>query len=373
MHRAREFFAACLLLLALALPAAGAEAPLRCVVCQTLVSGPFYWYQPAGSTVRQPVCEACSKLDRTCAICRLPLRSQGRQLEDGRWLCDQDFGRGVFSAAEARRLYEAAFRELQSLLAGTGTLPRDNISVALVDGRELRTQNASLPSEHEEQGIMGLTRTRRSAAREFQHQILLINGLSPARLAAVCAHEYTHAWIHENVPPERKLERDTVEGFCELVAYKLMTQRGEDGEKAFILANAYTRGQVNAFVQAETEHHFLRIVSWLKTGVNEVMSAANARRALAPEHLDVTVPPWPPPALFRTAVPDALVLKGISGNQTRRYALINDCTLATNEEGRVRVGQSNLVVRCLEIRKHSALIRVQGDLAPRELFLGSTD
>ena len=78
-----------------------------------------------------------------------------------------------------------------------------------------------------------------------------MSGLGRGRLAAICAHEYTHTWLHENVPSDRALDRDTVEGFCELVAYKLMTQRHEEGEKKVILANAYTRGQVNAFVQAE--------------------------------------------------------------------------------------------------------------------------
>jgi hypothetical protein len=322
---------------------------------------------------KQPVCEACSKLENTCSVCRLPILHQGKKLADGRWLCEHDVQAGVFTQGEAARLYEETWRALQGILAGTGTLPRQNITVTLVDGRELKKQNSSLPSDHDDRNIMGLTRTRRSANREFQHQILLITGLGPARLAAVCAHEYTHAWLHENVPANRSLDRDTIEGFCELVAYKLMTQRGEEGEKSFILANAYTRGQVNAFVQAEAENHFHRVVNWVKTGVDEVLPAANAQRALASQREDPTIPPWPPPPSLLTPVPNTLVLRGISGGASRRFALINDRTLAPNEVARIRVGSTNVVVRCLEIRGRSALISVQGDDGPRELFLGSTD
>jgi Zn-dependent peptidase ImmA (M78 family) len=39
-------------------------------------------------------------------------------------------------------------------------------------------------------------------------------------MASVAAHEYAHAWMHENIPPTRKLDPNAVEGFCELVATK---------------------------------------------------------------------------------------------------------------------------------------------------------
>src|SRR5262249_42784286 len=162
--------------------------------------------------------------------------------------------------------------------------------------------------------------------------------LGPARLAAVCAHEYTHTWLHENVPASRGLDRDTVEGFCELVAYKLMTQRHEEGERRGILANAYTRGQVKAFVQAEAEHHFHRVLSGVTTGADAVLSVTNAERVLAVQEEEPALLRWPPPAPAPTPVPDTLLLRGISTSRTRRFALINDCTLTLNEEGRVRVG-----------------------------------
>ena len=55
--------------------------------------------------------------------------------------------------------------------------------------------------------------------------------MSKPHLLAVSAHEYTHAWMAENVKPNRVagMDRDTLEAFCELVAYKYMASRNENG------------------------------------------------------------------------------------------------------------------------------------------------
>jgi len=41
---------------------------------------------------------------------------------------------------------------------------------------------------------------------------------------AVCAHEFGHAWVRENVPTSRDMDRDAEEGLCELIAYRLVEQ-----------------------------------------------------------------------------------------------------------------------------------------------------
>lgn len=348
-----------------------APNPDRCVVCLGPMTERFFWFTGPALAGKQAVCLPCSDLEARCAICRLPVGKRGEKLEDGRWLCRADFDAGVFSQNEANRIYEETRRELQEILGGQGILPGQNITVSLVDGTQLKKQNQAMPSDHSEQSVLGLTRTRFYSNKQFQHSISLITGLNRARLAAVCAHEYTHAWLHENIPTERRLDRDTVEGFCELIAYKLMARRKEEIEKKVILSNAYTRGQVNAFVQAETENHFHRVVKWIKTGVDEILPQSNQGPVLSLE--DRTPPPilWPPPLPALTPVPDALTLKGISGSPARRFVLINDCTLARNEVGRVRLGGTNVVVRCVEIREKSAVIHVKGATAPTELFLGA--
>ena len=61
-----------------------------------------------------------------------------------------------------------------------------------------------------------------------------------------------------------------------------------------------------------------------------------------------------------TPVPATLVLKGIAVNARERFALINDTTVRPNERARVRVGNSNIVIQCLEISTNSVRIRVPG-------------
>lgn len=359
------------ILTALIAVAGQGQTPDRCVVCQGPLGEKFFWFAGPALPVRQAVCVACSDLEARCALCRLPVGSHDKKLADGRWLCRRDFEAGIFDFNEALRIYEETRRDLQEILAGSGVLPGKNIAVALVDATQLQRQNQSMPSDHDERAILGLTRTRFYSNKQLQHTISLVTGLSRARLAAVCAHEYTHTWLHENIPAERKLDHDAVEGFCELVAYKLMSKRKEEVEKKVILANAYTRGQVNAFVQAEAENHFHRIVQWIKTGVDEALPQSNRGPVLALENHDSPPIVWPPPSPALTAVPDTLTLKGISSGRARRFILINDCTLAKNEEGRVRMGTSNVLVRCVDIRDRSAVIQVKGAPGATELFLGA--
>src|SRR6266540_329671 len=353
---------------------ASAQQPKRCVTCGVPVGATYYNFNSPTLGSNQPACEPCSKLTNRCAICKLPVLDTARKLEDGRFFCDRDFRAGVFDVTEARRVYEEVRREIAHILAGYGPLPDGNITVALVSGTEIKKLQQTLPSEHDGKGTLGLTRTESVGRKNFQHRLHLLNGLPRNRLAAVCAHEYTHAWIHENVPADRKLEKDTVEGFCELVAYKLMVQRHDEQQKKIILDNAYTRGQVNAFIEAEHQHRFHRVVTWLKTGVDESLSQTNKVQTLAGREDESSGPDWtPPPPSVPTRVPDTLVLKGISGAAVHRFALINDATLAKNEEGKVRVGSTNVVVRCLDIRAASVVIQIRGDARPTELFLTKSD
>lgn len=351
-----------------------AEPLKRCLTCGASLGTSYYNFTSPTLGSNQPVCEPCSKLTNRCAICKLPILDTARKLEDGRFFCDRDFRAGIFDVNEARRVYEEVRREVAGILSGYGPLPEGNITVTLVNGLEIKKLQQTLPSEHGGKGVLGLTRTESTGQKRFQHRIHLLNGLPRNRLAAVCAHEYTHAWIHENVPATRSLEKDTVEGFCELIAYKVMVQRNDEQQKKIILDNAYTRGQVDAFIEAEQQHRFHRVVSWLQTGADESLQQTNKVQLVTAGEDDSSESSWtPPPPPVPTRVPDRLLLKGISGAAMHRFALINDATLTKNEEGKVRVGSTNVVVRCLDIRASSVVIQIKGAAHPTELFLTSKD
>ena len=354
--------------------AAGAQSPRRCTACGTAASAGWFTFNSPTLGDKQPVCESCTKLADQCAICRMPVRPNARKLDDGRFFCERDHRSGVFDLNEARRIFEEARREAAGILFSYGTPPDRNITVSLVSGTELKKALETLPSVHGSEGTLGLTHSQWNARKQFTHRISLINGLPANHLAAVCAHEYTHAWLAENLPADRKLEKDTAEGFCELIAYKVMTRRRDEQQKKLILDNAYTRGQVNAFVEAEEQHHFHRIVKWVQTGVDDALFQTNRAQVLTlrPDEEPAAFV-WPPPEAVRTKVPDTLTLKGISGSPSRRFALINDATLTKNEEAKVRVGSTNVLVRCLDIRAASVVIQIKGATQPTELFLANKD
>ena len=59
-------------------------------------------------------------------------------------------------------------------------------------------------------------------------------------------------------------------------------------------------------------------------------------------------------------MPDALVLQGILWAQEHPAAIINNRTLGVNEEAKVRVGKTNVTIRCLAIQQDSVRIRLVG-------------
>lgn len=358
------------LVASLAAIARAAETPKNCAVCQQAIKDTFSWMDSATVRERQAVCKHCSSLEDHCFVCGLPVKSSARKLEDGRWICPRDEQAGVFDQREAERIFHDVQRDVLRIFSGMGVLPTRNITVSLVDGAVFEQVHKKQRSFHDKSLTMGLTQTRMKGREEFDHHIYLINGLGPARLAAVAAHEWAHTWIHQNVPGERQVDGDTVEGFCELVAYKVMSQRGEELEKKVIMANAYTRGQVSNLVKAEDDYQFYRVVEWMKAGVDAKFDATNTARVLVlgetPSPATPTVA-WLPQAT--TPVPDKLTLKGISGTAQRRFALINDRTMAKHELGKVRVGDSNVVVRCLDITDHSVVLELKDSAQRTELFL----
>lgn len=66
---------------------------------------------------------------------------------------------------------------------------------------------------------------------------------------------------------------------------------------------------------------------------------------------------------------DDLRLSGWSGNSARRLVIVNNQTLAVGETARVEVRGEKVKVHCLEIRTNSAVVQVEGDRGPTEIFL----
>lgn len=64
-----------------------------------------------------------------------------------------------------------------------------------------------------------------------------------------------------------------------------------------------------------------------------------------------------------------LVLKNISGPKSHRFVLVNNQTLAVGDSARVKLGDGEVRVHCMEIRDRSVIVSVDGQPGSRELVL----
>ena len=159
--------------------------------------------------------------------------------------------------------------------------------------------------------------------------------------------------------------------FCELLAYLLMDSEGdEDGKKA-ILRNAYTRGQSKLFIEAEQTYGLNDILDWMKYGNDSQLHGDDLNRVrniTAPVRRS-PIPVLKEPAVVRRPAAPAgtIVLNGIVWDKARPLALINGRTFAPKEEGKVRVGDASVLIRCLDIQEDGVKITVGNSAQEREL------
>jgi hypothetical protein len=336
----------------------------RCAVCGDWLRDRVYLVRDAVTRERKQVCERCVQLTTTCYVCGLPTKENFTQLPDGRVACARDAKTVVLADAEGQQICAEVKAALDRLFSRFLTFPDTNVTVAFMDRVNLLQLFKVPGKDYQCPNAWGYVHTATNGDH-FHHTITLLTGLPRGTLKATCAHEHVHTWLNENIPADRRqrLSRDAVEGFCELVAFLLMDSLGEDAEKHVIQANLYTRGQIDLFLAAEKRYGFNEVVEWMKYGVDSRLDGNDlgrvrkvdlpARANGAPTTHRPTYQATPARA---ARVPEMLVLQGISWSPTRPMALINDRTFGIRDEASVRVGSTNLTIRCLAIRKDAVLI-----------------
>jgi hypothetical protein len=353
-----------------------AAASNKCAVCGNEIGERVFILVDKVSEEKKNVCESCARLPHDCFICGLPVKADFTELSDGRALCARDAQNAVLDDDEAKKICDDVKEQLDRLFARFINFPGTNVETSIVDRVNLQTLFKVPGNDYECPNILGYTQSRTNFNR-IVHQISLMSGLLRAELKSVCAHELSHAWVFENVPGPRKktLSKDAHEGFCELVAYKLMSSEENEEQKARILRNRYTRGQIELFIEADERYGFNEIVDWMKYGVDSTLHGDDLGRIRSIEipvvkkkerstgpYATMSVPsrPGTAPGTSNAAQPassNSLVLKGITWNQNKPLAVINDRTFAPNEMGGVRLGPTNAVIRCLSIEK--TRVRIQ--------------
>ena len=348
-----------------------------CAICGKPISGgTIYIMTDKVTGEKKEVCADCVKLP-TCSICGLPVKDGGVELPDGRRLCARDAKTVVLKADEVEQISGQVKDDLDRLFARFTTFPT-NVDVTVIDRIDVNSMFETGGNSFESPDLLGCIRPV-TTDNQTRYKMSVLTGMPLAQVKETCAHEYSHAWVGENVPKERhtRLARDAEEGFCELVGYLLMDSQNEEMEKKRVLQNHYTRGQIDLFIEAEQRYGFDEVLDWMKYGVASKLEAGRVD-----EIRDVKLPSANPaaghPAIFNgvksaskpAPAPAAIKLEGILwGN--RPVAIINGRSFVANDLEKVRLGNTNVMVRCLEIRERSVRIQNVDSGKEQELVLPS--
>ena len=351
-----------------------------CAVCGKEIVGPIYLMTDKVTGEQKLVCSTCIKLP-LCSICGMPVNVNdgGVELPDGRFLCARDAKTVVLKADDAERICAGVKDDLDRLFSRYTSFP-DNVDVTAIDRIDVDSLFHRTDNAFESPNLLGcIQAVDVNGARRYK--MSLMTGMPLAELKETCAHEYSHAWVGENVNrAQRGLGRDAEEGFCEMIGYLFMDSQQEEGEKKRILENSYTRGQVELFIEAEQRYGFDQILDWIKYGQTAQLEAGHLE-----EIRDVRISPSKSvimqPAIYpstgstgnetNTIIapapgPTVIKLQGILwGSQPA--AIINGRSFFANELQTIKVGGTDVSIRCLEIRKDSVRIKNMNSGAEREL------
>ena len=359
----------------LSLAAIALAETTKCQVCGKTISGKFYQVEDRARGGKVEVCADCGKLDSRCFACALPVKTDFTTLKDGRLLCARCGKEAVSSDEEASQVALAARDELDRLLYRYLVFPGTNVGLTIVDRFTLESLFKSPGYGRRCSSVFGATQSHALNDQLYVHSVSILSSLGKARLQAVAAHEFGHAWLNENLPAARKsaLAPDAVEAFCELIAYDLLKQHHDELEMKAIRENPYTRGQLEVFRTAQTRHGFNALLDWMKSGEAQKLTADNPDEVLVLRADKTTAPPSHPATYFAATspppLPETLALKSITGTARRRFAIINNRTFAVAERAKIQLAHTNWTVCCLEIRTNSVLIQLEEAGMRQELFL----
>jgi hypothetical protein len=183
-------------------------------------------------------------------------------------------------------------------------------------------------------------------------------------MVAVCAHEYTHLWINENKPESRKIEPQTIEAICEVVALALMERLQMTAQVQAIMENDYTEGRIKGAAEYYKVHGLNRVLDWVVDGQSPVFNELDFQVNRASPSANVA---WQPASAPYRAEFSRLQLKSVISNKEKSVALINDKTFVQGEERKLEVAGKKLLVKLLEIKGDTVLLQVDGGKEPVKL------
>ncbi|MFA6543848.1 MAG: hypothetical protein WCS99_05460 [Limisphaerales bacterium] len=325
-------------------------APLICVVCDKPLVGKYFVHNQTNN-----LCAECARLETRCSICGLPVKTAASKTTDGRLFCRADAPNVVVTEDEARKLFALARGELNLLSEGVLVLRSPEVAVQLVDVDYWNSKAGgdTTNSMHR----LGFS-TSRPGGGGFAHNVILISGQLRTTTLSTCAHEFAHLWLNENVPAGRKLEPDTREALCELLAFKLAARRSDTNETARIKTNPYTKGVILNAIEFEGREGLPGVVAWVRNGTDAALPAATGMASsvaptAAPEPLGELRPP-PPPAT-------KLELRSLLRTAKRTVAVINGERFVPGSELSMLINGKRQLVRLEATHENTVTVSVDGE------------
>jgi protein disulfide-isomerase len=165
------------------------------------------------------------------------------------------------------------------------------------------------------------------------------------------------------LPPAQKVANEQLAGRFNVQGYPSVYVLSKEGNLVGQLG--YMEGGPEAFLK--------RMKSF--SGVNW-RGGTDAGSSTQPKIAKAASDPTPTP-LFNGAqlMPpkrfNQLQLTGIMGTKKRPMVIINNQTFGVGERARVKLQDGEVIVTCKEIRPKSALVLMEGNPAPTEIFLAS--
>ena len=348
-----------------------------CAICGQPLQGTIYLITDEVTGEKEEVCSNCAFTLPRCYLCGLPIKEgEETKLPDGRYLCARDARTAVQDAGQIRSTCAEVKDDLDRAFSRFTTFP-DNVDVTVIDRIDVDSMFVTMGHAFESPDLLGCIEPVMTNGVK-RYEMSLVIGLPLSELKETCAHEYSHAWVGENVSPERhaRISRDSEEGFCEMMGYLLMDNQGEEAEKKRVLENNYTRGQVKLFIAAEQQFGFDEVLDWMRYGVTGRLEEGHLG-----EIRDVQVTPANRPMSEAPAIPVAaaprkspdkgpstIELEGIIWGKTP-MAIINKHTFAPNDVNQIRLNGTNVTIRCEVIAPRSVRIRELGSGQSQELAL----
>ena len=149
------------------------------------------------------ICPDCATLSTVCFICGLPVKTNYTELPDGRILCARDARTAVLNEDDAKRICREAKGSLDRLFSRFLDFPETNVTVVIVDRVHLQELFKFAGHDYVCPNVWGYMETKTNR-HHVEHTISLLSALPLAGFKATCAHEYTHAWLNENLSERRR-------------------------------------------------------------------------------------------------------------------------------------------------------------------------